>query len=141
MSESENLELAREFTEEVWGGGNLEVIDDYLADDFKMGLTVPGMGTDREAYKQLAGMLQSAFPDLETSIDDTFASGNRVVQRWTASGTHEGELFGAPATGKPASFAGISIYEIEDGKIQQDWTVSDMLGMMQQLGLAQQPTA
>lgn len=86
-------------------------------------------------------MLHSAFADLETSIDHTFASGNRVVQRWTASATHESELFGAPVAGKSASFAGISIHEIEDGKIQHDWTVSDLLGLMQQLGIAQQPTA
>ncbi len=139
MSEKENLEVARSFAAEVWDQGNLDAIDKYLANDFELGYPLPGMGSGLEDYKQFAAMLRSAFPDLDNTIEDTFASGDRVVQRWTASGTHKGELFGTPATGREVTFPGVTIYKVEDGKIQTDWTVADLLGMMQQLGLAPEP--
>lgn len=140
MSEEELVELTKQYANEVWNQGNLEAIDDYLAEDFEMGYPMPGMGSGREDYKEFAAMMRSAFPDLENKVEDTFASGNRVVQLWTAEGTHEGELFGAPATDREVTFAGISIYKVEDGKIQHDWTIADLQGLMQQLGLTPEPT-
>lgn len=139
MSEQENLELARRYAEEVWTKGNLDAIDKYLADDFELGHPFPGVSADRDGFKQFAAMMRSAFPDLTNTVEGDFASGDRVVQRWTATGTHKGELFGAPATGRKVTFPGISVYQIRDGRIQRDWSVADIMGMMQQLGLAPEP--
>ena len=124
MREQEKLQLAKKYALEVWDQGNLDAIDEYLSDDFEMGYPLPGMGTGLEDYKQMASMLRNAFPDLDNTIEDTFVSGDRVVQRWTASGTHKGELFGAPATNKEVTFSGISIYEVQDGEITADWTIA-----------------
>lgn len=139
MGEQEKVQLAKKYAEEVWDQGNLDAIDKYLADDFKMGYPLPGMGSSLADYKQFAAMMRSAFPDLDNTIEDTFASGDRVVQRWTASGTHKGELFGTPATGREVAFPGVTIYQVQDGKIQSDWTIADLQGMMQHLGLAPEP--
>lgn len=139
MTEQQNLDLTKKYAHEVWTRGNLDAIDDFLAEDFEMGYPLPGLSPDREGFKQFAGMMRAAFPDLKNTVEECFAAGDRVVQRWRSDGTHKGELFGAPATGREVSFHGISVYEVRDGRIQRDWTVADLQGMMQQLGLAPQP--
>ncbi len=139
MKEEEILELTEEYAQEVWTRGNLDAVDEYLADDFEMGYPFPGVNPDREGFKQFAAAMRRAFPDLKNTVEGSFASGDRVVQRWRSEGTHKGELFGAPATGRQVSFHGISVYLVKEGQIQRDWTVADLQGMMQQLGLAPQP--
>jgi hypothetical protein len=69
------------------------------------------------------------------------AEGDRVVTRWTARGTHRGELMGIPPTGKPVTMTGITINRLEGGKVVEDWTVFDQLGLLQQLGAIPAPGA
>jgi len=76
-----------------------------------------------------------AFPDLEYTQEDLIAEGDRVVERWTARGTHKGALFGIPPTGKQITSTGILIHRIVDGKIVAFVEVADGLGLMQQLGV------
>jgi steroid delta-isomerase-like uncharacterized protein len=68
-------------------------------------------------------------------IEDIFSSGDRVVVRWTGSGTHVGEVNGIPPTGKAISVDAITIHELRDGKIAETWEVWDTLGFLQQLGV------
>jgi steroid delta-isomerase-like uncharacterized protein len=68
------------------------------------------------------------------TIEDEIAEGDRVVTRWSARGTHEGEFFGIPATGKQATVTGVTIDRIIDGRIAESWTNWDTLGLLQQLG-------
>ena len=84
--------------------------------------------------KESAGGYRSAFPDLVMTVDQSFAEGDLVATRWTARGTHEGELFGIAATGKQATVTGITIDRYEDGLIAESWTNWDTLGLLQQLG-------
>ena len=79
-------------------------------------------------------MLRTTFPDIDVSVDDLIAEGDRVVIRWTGTGTHSGEFMGVPATGVKISVTGIAIDRIEGGKIVEHWEQFDTLGMMQQLG-------
>ena len=63
------------------------------------------------------------------------AEGDKVVTRWTAQGTHQGDFFGIPASGKPVAVKAIHIHQIVDGKIAALWEEFDMFGLQQQLGI------
>jgi steroid delta-isomerase-like uncharacterized protein len=80
-------------------------------------------------------MYRAAFPDVHIAIDDLIAAGDKVVTRYTATGTHQGELMGIPATGKKISITGVSIYRFANGQIVEDWAEFDQLGMLTQLGV------
>ena len=71
---------------------------------------------------------------MDLAIDDQIAEGDRVVSRWTGTGTHQGEFMGVPATGNKVTVTGIGIDRIEGGKIVEHWEQFDAMGMMQQLG-------
>jgi predicted ester cyclase len=79
-------------------------------------------------------MLRTALPDLQVSIEDTIAVGDRVVTRVTWQGTQLGPLLGADPTGKRMRFMGIDIARIVDGRIVEHWGQVDILGAMAQLG-------
>ena len=90
-----------------------------------------------EGAKQFAATYRQAFPDIQTTMEDQVAEGDKVVTRFTARGTHQGESedFGPP-TGNRIEVTGITIERFsEEGKIVEDWTNFDALGLMQQLGL------
>ncbi len=81
-------------------------------------------------------MYKTAFPDLNATVEDVIAEGDKVVTRWTIRGTHQGEIeeFGPP-TGKQVEIKGITIHRIEGGKIVEEWQAYDNLSAMRQLGL------
>jgi predicted ester cyclase len=80
-------------------------------------------------------MTSAAFPDLHFTIEDLIAEGDKIVYRYSATGTHKGNLNGIEATGKPVTITGMVISRIVNGKVQEDWEQTDMLGLMQQLGV------
>jgi predicted ester cyclase len=83
--------------------------------------------------------LLPAFPDLNITIEDQIAEGDKVVTRWVGRGTQQGELQGIPPTGKQATTSGIAIDRIVSGKLVETWDQFDALGMMQQLGVVPTP--
>ncbi len=88
-----------------------------------------------EAYKKLFASMLNAFPNGRFTVSDEVAEDDKVVIRWSFTGTHKGQLMGIAPTGKPVAFTGMSITRILDGKIVEVWEEWDSLGMMQQLGL------
>jgi steroid delta-isomerase-like uncharacterized protein len=100
---------------------------------------LPGLPSTYEGWYQAHGMFLTAFPDLKINIEDEIGEGDKVVTRWTFQGTHQGEFMGMPATGKRVSVGGISTDRIAHGKVVEHWAELDILGLMQQLGVA--PTA
>jgi steroid delta-isomerase-like uncharacterized protein len=132
MSAEENKAIARHADEELFNRGNLEVADELFAPNFVY--HDPASGEDwhgPESVKQYATMLRAAFPDLHYLVEDQVAEGDKVVTRYTASGTHWGELMGIAPTGNRVVITGISIARIENGKIEEIWENYDTLGMMQ----------
>jgi predicted ester cyclase len=93
----------------------------------------------RQGIKQFYGMLRAAFPDLHFTIEDQIAAGDRVVTRWTANGTHNGEFQGISPTGKQITIAGIDIDRLANGKVVECWPVADELGLLRQLGAIPAP--
>jgi steroid delta-isomerase-like uncharacterized protein len=80
-----------------------------------------------------------AFPDLDRKVDDLVAEGDRVVARWSATGTQTGPFMGMPPSGKVATNSGITIFRISGGRIVEEWSESDMLGLLQQVGALPSP--
>jgi steroid delta-isomerase-like uncharacterized protein len=89
---------------------------------------------DIDMHRQFGLGTFSAFPDLKRPVEDLVAEGDKVVARWTSVGTHQGDFMGIPPTGKQVTTSGITIFRLEDGKIVEEWSESDMLGMLQQVG-------
>ncbi len=139
MSEAENKTIAERFNEDVWGRGDEAALEELLAPDFVDHGALPGQTPDREGHKQILAAFRSAFPDLSVTTDDIIAEGDKVVSRWTARGTHEGELMGIAPTGKEVTITGIDVLRIAEGKVVERWAEYDALGMMQQLGVVPEP--
>ena len=133
--------VARREIEEIFGQGNVALVDEIIATDF-VGYdpAQPEPTRGREGVKQSAAGYRAAFPDLTCTVDQQVVEGDTVATRWTASGTHEGELFGIAPTGKQATVTGISISRIVDGQIVEDYTNWDTFGLMVQIGVVPIPT-
>lgn len=93
-----------------------------------------------EAFKALVKAYRAGLPDLQIAIDQQLTDGDYVATRWTARGTHTGELMGVPASGRPVTLAGVTISRCHDGRIVEEWEISDTLGLLRQVGaLPDQP--
>jgi predicted ester cyclase len=127
--------MARRFNDEVMSQGKLEVIDELVADDFVDHQVPPGMTPDREGLRSMMAMFRGAFPDLKVETLAVALDRDELWVHSLATGTHQGELMGIPATGKTVSFAMMDRVRVRDGKAVEHWGVSDDLGMMTQLGV------
>jgi steroid delta-isomerase-like uncharacterized protein len=141
MLSETNKTVSRRFFDEVFGKGKLNVLDEIIAKDHVNSGpgTISGLPNGPEGSKQFVTAYRNAFPDVHFTIDDQIAEGDKVVTRWSAHGTHQGELAGLPATGKSASVTGIVVDRIVNGKIAESWGIFDEFGMMQQLGVIPMP--
>jgi len=139
--ETANVAVAHRWFD-VMTAGQLDVIDTLFAPTYQLHYPELDSGVvGPEVIRGLVSAYREAFPDLSFTVDDTIASGDMVLVRWTAEGTHRGSLLGAPATGRFARWTGMSAFRMRDGRIVEDWVESDRLGMLQQLGLAHAPEA
>lgn len=132
--------IARRINEDVWSKGKVEVIDELFAPDLTDHMP-PGYEefAGREGMKNLVRMFDAAFPDMQATTEDVIVERDKVVNRWSWRGTHQGDFMGTPATGKQATMTGIEIFRLADGKIVERWVEADMLGFMQQLGAIPSP--
>jgi steroid delta-isomerase-like uncharacterized protein len=138
MSTEENKALVRRFGTDVWNGRNPSLVDEFFAASHVFrGAGSPPL--DREGHRQMIAHFQSAFPDGRDTTDDLIADGDKVAQRWTYRGTHQGAFQGIPPTGRRVTLTGISIWRFEEGKIVESWHELDTLGLMQQLGVIPAP--
>ena len=130
----ENRAILDRLNEEVLRQGNVDAVDELVADNFAEHDPPPGMAADREGFKDFVREIHQAFADQLHTVHDQLADGDRVVERWTMTATHAGEFLGIPATGKRVTLPGIDISRVEDGRIVEHWTQCDMLGFLEQLG-------
>ncbi len=117
MSE-ENKAIARRYLDELWNKNNPAVRDELSSFDHQPG----------------GAVLRAAFPDIQLTIDDQVAEGDKVLTRYTVRGTHKGEYAGVPPTNKQVTYTGMWLYRIEGGKIVERWGNNDRLGLLQQIG-------
>jgi len=131
--------LAGRIYDEVFNGGDLDLIDDLLHDDFVEHEALPGLPNGKDAPKAFMTMARNAFPDFRMTVHDVLQDGNKVMVRARASGTHQGEFMGIPATGNEFDVAVMDIMEYDGDKVIAHWGVMDTAGMMQQLGVGGPP--
>jgi steroid delta-isomerase-like uncharacterized protein len=136
MSTDDNKATVRRFIDALFTEGDLGAIDEYLADDFFNHDPPVGVSPDGEGMRAAGSMFRAAFPDWHSELHALVAEDDIVVERFTASGTHRGELMGVAATGKVVELRGINIFRVRDGRITERWGRLDELGLFQQLGLA-----
>ena len=141
MSTEANKAISRRFLEEIFGQGKLAVADEIIAPNHVNSGpgALPGLPPGPEGSKQIVMVYRNAFPDVQFTIDEQIAEGDKVMTRWTAHGTHKGELAGIPPTGKSSTVTGMGVDRIMNGKIVESWGIFDQFGMMQQLGVIPTP--
>lgn len=139
MSLEENKKIAKRFFDEVCNARKLNVADElFSADHTYSDPSIPGIPPGPAGQKLLISTYQTGLPDAHWQVDEMIAEGDKVVTRWTGSGTHKGVLQGnppIPPTGKKVKVTGVWIHRISGGKIVETRNVWDMLGMLQQLGV------
>jgi steroid delta-isomerase-like uncharacterized protein len=116
--------------------GDDDGFGDLVSDDFVDHEELPGLAPTKDGVKTFFRMYRAAFPDLTMTPEDVLPSGDKVVARVRATGTHEGEFMGMPATGKSFDVQLVDIIRFgDDGLAREHWGVFDQMAMMQQLGV------
>jgi steroid delta-isomerase-like uncharacterized protein len=132
MGANENLAV-----HSAWAGAenrhDLSRHHDFIHDDIEVHLVgrEPIVGFD--AYMAMMEENYSALEGFHTTLDDQFATDDRVVCRWLSSGTHSGEFNGLPPTGRRIEFAGVSLWEFDHGRARRGWVFPDVAALMTQL--------
>jgi steroid delta-isomerase-like uncharacterized protein len=141
MSTKDLKAFMRRFVEE-WNKGKaaaMKMIDEGCATNIvynsSSGEDIHGL----KDYKQFFGVFFDAFPDQHITLEDIVAEGDKVVTRYSLTGTHKGKYAGIPATNKKVKMSVIEIDRVAGGKIIEEWIRLDNLGFMQQLGVIPMP--
>jgi steroid delta-isomerase-like uncharacterized protein len=134
MSVQDNAAVARGWAQAAFIQHDLEAAARFLTPDWVGHWVGMPEGHGHEGFKRLAGAYLTAFPDMQITVEDALEVGDKVVRRISFLGTHQGSFLGVPPTGKRVRGNGIVIIRIKDGKIAEEWEMSDLLGLLQQLG-------
>jgi steroid delta-isomerase-like uncharacterized protein len=141
LTPEQNNAIAVKFFEAAWNEGNFSVMDELLTINSLDHSTITGKTeTGSASFKQIVSMLRNAMPDIHLTIDDEIYADDKVVHRWTLSGTHQKDLFDVPPTGKRLTFTGTTTVRVADSKIAERWTNIDELGLLRQLGVVPPPS-
>lgn len=117
MSLEENKAIVRRFIMEVLAKGDVALVDQLLAPNY-VNRSMPGQGVDN--FKQFLGNMKKTIPDLEMSIEDLVAEGDKVVARYTMKGTNAGSGMGSAPAGKRFTLRGLTFFRLANGKIVED---------------------
>lgn len=124
----------------AWNRGDL---DDYLT-LYDKDVTLHGYSPAPMGKTAVRGFYEGIFaglPGSQIQLVDTFGSGDRIAARFVQRGRHDGELMGAPATGREVEVNGITILAFRDGRVIERWAVADLLGLLVQIGVVPPPVA
>jgi steroid delta-isomerase-like uncharacterized protein len=135
---SQNKNTVTSFVQALFTKGDLGAVDEYLGEDYADHDPPMGFPGSREGMRQAGATFRAAFPDWHSDEAILVGEGDLVVEQFTASGTHQGEIFGVPASGRTVSLPGINIWRVRDGRIVERWGRLDDLGLLRQLGLVPQ---
>jgi steroid delta-isomerase-like uncharacterized protein len=131
--------LIQRIFEDAFNQGNLAVVDELVSPVYLAHNSFSGAPNGPQGLKWLISMYRTAFPDLQCTVNDEIREGDKFSAHWTMRGTHKGSFLGNPPTGRLVQAQGIIFATIENGRIVEDWTLTDQLGILQQLGLVPPP--
>jgi predicted ester cyclase len=136
MSSEENKALIRRYIQAIDDNqtSDWSILDEYIAEDFVAhNPAIPGVSLDRDGMKHAAEIFRIATPGRH-EIRMQIAEGDLVASQILGRGVHAGELMGIPATNKDVETEGIAIHRVQDEKIVEYWSVSDIARVLQQIG-------
>ena len=135
-----NKEIVRRALEDSWQDPSVfdELISsDYVGHDPALPEPIRGPQGAKDNFKQYS----DAFEGAHITVKDQIAEGDAVATRWEGRGRHTGELMGIPPTGKEIVVEGLNLTRLRDGKIVEEWSNWDTIGMLQQIGAIPSATA
>lgn len=135
MSAETNRAIVRRMIQQVWNERRVDLIGEFFTEDYVGHKAASQSSSGLEELEAGIAMTLNVFPDLKLSIDDEITAGAKVVFRWTMRASHQGEVYGIPATGKQVTKVGVAVYRLVNARIAEFWNYPDNLGLMQQLGI------
>jgi steroid delta-isomerase-like uncharacterized protein len=139
MTSEENKKFMNYFIEEVINKKNLNTSNDVVAENFIEHVPFPGQGPGREGLKFALNSMFTGFPDMNWTVQEQIAEGEKVVTRFTWTGTHKGEFMGIPPTNKTVEVWGVVIDVVRNELFSESRIIMDNIGLLQQLGVMPQP--
>lgn len=140
MTEQErNKERVASIYAICWYQGDMEKIDELFAQDVKHDHFLPGWPSGREGFKELVRFWRNAFPDIHEEALDLIADGEKVASRFRLRGTHRGDFYGIPGTGRKVGILGAEVFRIQNGMVTEYIYHEDTLGLFFQLGVMPLP--
>ncbi len=128
MSIEENRSLVKRYDDEILNRRNYDALPGLVTDDLVDPFAPPGSPGGPEAARQALEAMVAGIPDMRVESQDIIVDGDLVGFRSTLTGTHEGLLFGMPATHQPLNIESVQLWRLENGKLAERWVRSDMSG-------------
>jgi steroid delta-isomerase-like uncharacterized protein len=136
----QNKAVVRRFYEEVVTGRDQDLLDTLVAEEvYDWHAAGRGLPAGRAGFKQHIASIHQVLGELQVTVDDLVAEGDRVVAFWTQTGIHQAPLFGFPPTGKRVSFAAVSVLRLANGQITEYRARPDRYPFVEQIGLITPP--
>ena len=132
-STEQNKSLYRRFIQTIFNEGRLDQLDEFVSPSFVLRDPNPGTPEGPAAVRHSVTMFRTAFPDLKLTLEELVAENDKVCARATLRGTHQGPIFGIPATGKTVTVTGLTMIRFADGHIVESLVRNDVPGLMRQL--------
>ncbi|WP_119067028.1 ester cyclase [Rubrobacter indicoceani] len=133
MSEKANVDLVNRYIEEVWHDGNVRLLDELFAPDYRRHLSPADEPLDLEGQRERIVGFRAAFPDIRFRVEDIVADGDRVVFRAVLLGTHEGDFMSIAPTGRRISVALMDLVRIANGRFAEQWGGPDLWDILRQV--------
>jgi steroid delta-isomerase-like uncharacterized protein len=130
----DNKSIVIRFVEDVINQGHFESAARFVWEDVVEQVPFPGQGPGLEGLTDVLRGMRTAFPDLNFSVQEQIAEGDKVLSRFEWTGTHRSDFLGVPATGRPVRVWGMVLDRLQDGRIKETRIIMDIFGLMMQLG-------
>jgi len=137
MGLEENKDVVRRMIDDCVNASRSDLLQEFVHPDLRVHPGTPGSAPDTEGLDGLRTAFErfhTTFPDLHITPEEVVAEGDLVAARWTATGTHSGELAGIAPTGRSVRWCGTDVYRLTDGRIIEWWRNDDFVGLLHQLG-------
>ena len=138
MSNKEIISFIERYTDEIWNGGNLDKLSEFVGDTYVEHNSY-GDIEGLDGFRQFVAMTLEGFPDFKVTIDNCISQGELLGYTYVAEGTHEQDYGGLAPTGNRATVDGCFLARLEDGKLVEGWNQFDLMGLMVQLEAMGQP--
>ncbi|ATQ55933.1 ester cyclase [Paracoccus yeei] len=111
-----------------------DALDRAVTEDWQDIPLAPGQGPGREAMKPMIRVFNAAFPDARITVHEIISVPGKAAVRAEITGTHRGEWFGVPPTGKAFVLPIHEFHHLENGRITKTWHMEDWFGWLRQMG-------